>query len=344
MHTAHHRRRHLLMLLLGWPLLSVLANSGRISRWLDFGATTLQIAGAMAMWAVLGMAMSAALWLPWRRWMARSPLTTGRLLVLVALCLVAGVGFEAIQAWLDWPIPVGEPPKGRAPRSAWSRAFVPGVALFSWFAVQHLLETLERLGAERERALQAESLATEARLAMLRNELNPHFLFNAMNSIIGVIEEDPPKAQRMVRQLSGLLRHTLGGPTTSTLQAEVEVAQKYLAIEQVRFEERLRVEVDVPAALATYPVPPMLLQPLVENAIKHGMGVVPLTVRIDAQTHQGGLRVRVVHPGRLGPLGRGVGLRNLRDRLALVDGDASFELSDGDGQVVAAITLPGPRP
>lgn len=336
------RSRLLFMLFVGWPLLSVLANGGRIAHWLDmWEATALQIAGEMALWALLGMALSAALWLPLRRWLGVHPLTGSRLLVLVALCVAVGLGFSIVDEWVHWPMPEPPPPpEGRPPRPFWAHAFIPGAAMFAWLAVQVLMDSYERLASERERALRAETLATESRLALLHNELNPHFLFNALNSVIGVISEDPPRAQRMVRQLAGLLRHALRGPEVSTLGDEVDVAIQYLAIEQVRFEDRLQVGVDLPDALASSPVPPMLLQPLVENAVKHGMGEGVLTVRIEAAAAGDAMIVRVANAGRLGPLDRGVGLRNLRDRLAVRPGGGRLDLSQEGADVVATLTLP----
>jgi two-component system, LytTR family, sensor kinase len=328
------------MFFLGWPLFSVLANTGRATRWMERGMTAPQVLGEMLLWAGLGIAMSAVLWFPWRRWMADAPLSGWRLLGLVALCGVAGIGFEAVRLAIEWPAFDPHLPKGRAP-AAWARAFIPGVAMFSWVAVHYLLDTSERLGEERERALKAEALATEARLAMLRNELNPHFLFNAMNSIIGVIGEDPSRAQKMVRQLSGLLRHSLTGPESSTLGAEIEVALKYLGIEKVRFEERLQVEVRVDEALQQVPLPSMLLQPLVENSVKHGMGEGVLTVTLEAEGVGEDLVLWVRNQGRLGDGDGGVGLRNLRERLQLLPSAGRLEIAQVGPDVVATVTLPG---
>lgn len=118
-----------------------------------------------------------------------------------------------LMLFLGWPLPEPPPPpEGRPRHGLWAHAFTPGAAMFAWVAVISLMDTFERLGQERARALEAEALASEARLAMLRDELNPHVLFNALNSVIGVISEDPPRAQQMVRPLSGLLRHSLRGP------------------------------------------------------------------------------------------------------------------------------------
>lgn len=342
------------MFFLGWPLLSVLANSGRASRWLEMGVSGPEILGEMALWAALGMALSALIWFPWRRWMAEANMNAWRLLALVVICALSGVALEAVMRAVDWPSALIGPPPGRPERSAWTHAFAPGVAMFSWVLVHYLMDTFERLGVERERALRAESLATEAQLTMLRNELNPHFLFNALNSIIGVISEDPKKAQSMVRQLAGLLRHTLRGPSVSTLGAEVEVAMKYLRIEQLRFEERLEVEVALPEELSACPLPPMLLQPLVENAIKHGPNQGTMRLHLQAEVKDSALHIQIRNTGQLkkGQLKEGqlkesqagVGLRNLRERLSIHSAGGHFELFQQGPEVVALLTLPMDTP
>jgi signal transduction histidine kinase len=331
------RRRVLWMLFGGWPLLSLLANGGRMHRWLGpMQATTTEVLGEMFVWAALGIVLSVAVWSVWRRWMAEAELSSGNVVVLFGLCVVAGLVFESAERSIGWPMAYDLGPRGRM-RPSWTQAFLPGAAIFAWVSTQILLDTQERVAATRARALRAEALATESRLTMLRHELNPHFLFNALNSIIGVISEDRAKAQHMVRQLAGLLRHALYSPEVSTVTAEVAVAERYLAIEQLRFEERLQVAVDVAPEVAEVPVPAMLLQPLVENAVKHGMGEAPLHIRIEAQPDGARTALVVRHRGTLGPTDRGVGLRNLRDRLAL--DDSAFDIAQLDDDVVATIRV-----
>ncbi len=133
-----------------------------------------------------------------------------------------------------------------------------------------------RLAAERyERALrerEISQLATEAELRALRAQINPHFLFNALTTIGYLIQAAPPKALQTLLRLTALLRAGLRSEGTfTTLGRELEVIEAYLDIERARFEERLRVEIDVPADLRHLPLPPLVLQPLVENAVKHGI-------------------------------------------------------------------------
>ena len=159
---------------------------------------------------------------------------------------------------------------------------------------------------------------------------------------------DPDGAVRVVTLLGDLLRSTLaaGDSATIPLRAELELLEPYLAIERIRFSDRLTVEVDVEGAVATVPVPEFLLQPLVENAIRHGVGnrAGPGTIRISARRDGGSAVIRVEDDGA-GPdpeVADGVGLGTTRERLATLYGDAaSLRLSSGpDGGTVAEVRLP----
>jgi LytS/YehU family sensor histidine kinase len=187
----------------------------------------------------------------------------------------------------------------------------------------------------------------DARLQALEAQMNPHFLFNCMNSIRALVIEDPPRAQDMVTRLSNVLRHSLRQSEEHTvpLVTEVEAVTDYLALEKVRFEDRLRVEVSVDQQAEQVQVPPMLLQTLVENAVKHGIAQVTeagsLSVR--ATRHSGSLRLEVINSGRLQQPAPGtqMGLANIRERLRLLYGDrASLDLRDGSGSVTATVILP----
>lgn len=212
--------------------------------------------------------------------------------------------------------------------------------------------TLERYEVQlREEEMQ--KLAAEAELRALRAQINPHFLFNALTTIGYLIETAPPRALRTLLRLTGLLRGVLRpeGEFT-TLGRELELVEHYLDIEHERFEERLRVRIDVPAELRTVPLPALVLQPLVENAIKHGVapsvqgGEVTITARrLEAPPAMLALTVR--NTGKpLGPdIGQGdghVGLANVERRLAGHYGtQATLSLTaDATQATVAEIRLP----
>ncbi|WP_223643564.1 sensor histidine kinase [Corallococcus sp. EGB] len=208
----------------------------------------------------------------------------------------------------------------------------------------------EKQAGERAR-LEARALAHEARLQALRYQLNPHFLFNALNSLRATITEDPGRAQTMVTQLAELLRSTLTGPQQALipLEQELEGIHSYLALEKVRFEERLQVEWAVSPAAAQALLPALTVQPLVENALKHGArrGAV-LHVALRATLEADELCLEVANTGTLrraadahaAPASMGIGLRNVQERLAvLFPGRHAFCLEEHDGWVRATLRL-----
>jgi LytS/YehU family sensor histidine kinase len=129
----------------------------------------------------------------------------------------------------------------------------------------------------KQKQVRLELALREAELRALEAQINPHFLFNCLNSIRALVIEDPPKAQDMITRFATLLRYNLNHESRHTvpLSAEAEVVADYLALEKVRFEDRLRLQIAIDPAVASLPVPPMILQTLVENALKHGIARLP---------------------------------------------------------------------
>jgi hypothetical protein len=200
----------------------------------------------------------------------------------------------------------------------------------------------------REKEAQVELSLREAELSALEAQVNPHFLFNALNSIRGLVVENPALAQDMITRLSNLLRHNLrhGLHHTVPLAAELDVVSDYLAIETMRFDERLRVEMTVTPRAQTVVVPSMVVQTLVENAVKYGIAPLAsggdLTIRGDIDG--GRLVLEVENTGRLadpGPDATRVGLANARERLRILYGDrAQLDLTERNGRVAATLRIP----
>ena len=170
------------------------------------------------------------------------------------------------------------------------RVFLDAAALTAARRIDAIRLSLERFD-QRIRQEEMERLAAEAELRALRAQINPHFLFNALTTIGYLIETAPPRAVKTLQRLTSLLRSVLRSEgELTTLGREVELVEHYLAIERERFEERLDVAVDVPAALRPLPVPCLLVQPLVENAVKHGIaravhgGEVRVEARLDGSS------------------------------------------------------------
>ncbi len=217
--------------------------------------------------------------------------------------------------------------------------------------VAHAIRFYERTQARQRRETELEARLAQARLQALRMQLNPHFLFNTLNSIASLVHEQP-QAEEMIEALSSLLRLTLNASDRQevTLREELHFLDHYLLIEQIRFGDRLRVEKQIDAAALDTRVPILILQPLVENAVKHGIEsqIAPGLVRITAERAGELLLLRVEDNGRgpavsaKGALKEGVGLSNTRSRLNELYGDrASLRLAPGGtGGFLAEIQLP----
>jgi LytS/YehU family sensor histidine kinase len=189
----------------------------------------------------------------------------------------------------------------------------------------------------------------DAELRALRIQLNPHFLFNALNSIRSLVESNPPRAREAVTLLANLLRSALSSSENEMLplSREISAVKNYLALEEIRFEDRLRTLFEVAPETEDAMVPAFSVQTLVENAIKHGVSshIDGALIRIEASLRRGKLLIQVSNtPGRLSSRnnGPGLGLKNLRSRLALhFDGNAEMDLeADGSNTVTARLLLP----
>ena len=210
--------------------------------------------------------------------------------------------------------------------------------LFIWCSLYFSIKQWQQSSEERERLLRVESEVREARLLALRYQLNPHFLFNSLNAVSTlVLDGNAPAATRMLAQIGDLLRTSLDSEVTAevTLSQELAFTEGYLAIEQTRLGERLRIDIAVPLETRDALVPNMLLQPLVENAVRYGVapliegGWIAIKSALDADR----LRIVIGNSGRRGEgeqkkNGNGIGLGNTAERLKTLYG-ANFEFSLG---------------
>jgi signal transduction histidine kinase len=203
----------------------------------------------------------------------------------------------------------------------------------------------------REKEVRLQLAVREAELRALEAQLNPHFLFNSLNSIRALVVENPPLAQDMLTRLANILRYNLHRDPMHTipLASELEAVTDYLALEGVRFEDRLRVEFAIDPAAAQVAVPPMLLQTLVENALKHGIARLPSggEIVIRAALQSGAMLLEVENSGQIAASAPGatqVGLANTRERLRILYGDAArLDLANRAGdRVTATVRIPRP--
>ena len=194
----------------------------------------------------------------------------------------------------------------------------------------------------------ATKLAAEARLSSLESRIHPHFLFNTLNSISALIREDPRRAERMVERLAALLRYSLEWTARRTvpLQQELRMVEDYLEIEKSRFGDRLHYSIDVPSAAAALEVPPMAVQSLVENSIKHAISTSRQggTIRISARLDAGLLLLEVSDDGPgfdAASLIPNHGLENLKERLtALFNGSGRLGIERRENRTVVCLTVP----
>ena len=195
---------------------------------------------------------------------------------------------------------------------------------------------------------QLQSSLREAKLQALESQLNPHFLFNSLNSIRALVEMDPVRAQDMLTRLANVLRNSLLQDVKHTvpLGQELQIVSDYLALETVRFGDRLQAVVRVDEAAANCLIPPMVLQTLVENAVKYGVGQARGAgeLRIDATVQDELLQLKVENSGSLRestPEAIRLGLNNIRERLSLLYRDrAKLQLDSDSGWVRATVSIP----
>jgi two-component system sensor histidine kinase AlgZ len=246
----------------------------------------------------------------------------------VLLALAAGV------AWLAW-VPIVA-----LGLSAWTPPRALAVPLCGAALALPLVLWLRR----REQAVQPAD--TAARLALLQSRIRPHFLFNALNTAIALVRVDPARAEAVLEDLAQLFRVALSQPRPAMrLDDEIELAQRYLAIEQVRFGERLHIAWDIDPAAGRAAVPPLLLQPLVENAVRHGVEPSPEGGRIRVRTRARRGQAEIVIDNTVGRTagtpGNGMALANVRERLRLLhDVAAQFESHAVDGGWQVRVVVP----
>jgi two-component system, LytTR family, sensor kinase len=217
-----------------------------------------------------------------------------------------------------------------------------------WFLVYIVYHYVDKNRKDQLDRLKLESTVKELELKTIKSHINPHFIFNSLNSIRALVDENPERARKAITELSNILRSSMQAEKseTVTLQREMDIVEDYLALEHMRFEERLKVEMDIDPDTLGQPVPPMMLQTLVENSIKHGISklVNGGVVRIVADFKGDNLELLVQNTGQLNGMrnGDGFGIKSTEDRLNLMyQGKATFEIKNIDNNMVESkVTMP----
>jgi two-component sensor histidine kinase len=308
-------------------------------------------------------------WLPWALATPvvmylghRFPPLTLRPLSIWLIHLAAGTAINCVSAaWrasMDVAMnPWANPAGPGSFTSLWSQAFNNGllatiIFYASILSIGYVIESRERLANQQAEAARLNEQLSKAQLDALRHQLEPHFLFNALNAVAGLVREQRnDDAVNMIAGLSDLLRHVLQDSRRQqvTLREELELLDKYLAIQKVRFSDRLQVDANIPPELLQAQVPSLLLQPIVENALKHGIAKRAQggQVRLEAARLNGHLRLSVYNDGPQLSAGwqnnpSGVGLSNLVTRLRSLYGEKfEFSLASRDARgVEASVSVP----
>ncbi len=302
-----------------------------------------QMVGA-AIWVL------CTLWLLW--WTARTPIERERwvaplaslLFAVLAVVIFRSVAVVALAPWVQWYNP--PPPWGALLVSSMLRNFLVGCVIVG---VGHAVVYAQRSRTRERQAQVLQEQLTQARLDALSAQLNPHFLFNALNSIAEMVHHNSDAADRMLVQLGGLLRHSLESSRQqhTSLHDELDAIDCYIGIEQVRWGDRLQFSRDISEGALFAQVPRLMLQPLVENAVTHAVAHrnAPCKVEVRAACEGDRLVLEVIDDGACAPVkpGFGMGLANTRARLECLYGEAQAldieVLPDGGTRVRVSLPL-----
>lgn len=295
----------------------------------------------------------SALWVCRANPLASSPPERVVLVAAVASGTATAVWVVVAAAWATTLAAVAH--VGPDTRGLWRDLATLAVAGFVLYlqsmAAHYVMLTVETAREAERRVLESQVAAREAELRALRAQLHPHFLFNSLNSISALAGADPEGARRMCQRLGDFLRTSLalGARERVALEDELTLARHYLEVEQVRFGDRLRVREGVTPEARCCLVPPLLIQPLIENAVKHGVAdrTEGGTVEIDACTRDGRLEIVVRNPrDPAAPprRGQGLGLDNVRRRLSTLDPRiARMDVERDEQSFRVQLTLPAMR-
>jgi LytS/YehU family sensor histidine kinase len=222
------------------------------------------------------------------------------------------------------------------------------IVVLSWSMIYFIFQLFSNYKQSEVEKWQLEAAVKDAELIALKSQVNPHFIFNSLNNIRSLVVENPEKARDMITHLSGLLRYSIqfNNKERVSLEDELEIVQNYLNLESIQYEDRLQYKLEIKPETLEMQIPPMAIQLLVENAIKHGISNLPdgglINIRSSLENHK--LVVEVINSGQLkeGIQGTGIGLKNASDRLKLLFGKLSdLKISNlNDEYVSASFSIP----
>ncbi|MEO6584551.1 MAG: histidine kinase [Ferruginibacter sp.] len=275
-----------------------------------------------------------------------------QILYFIGLTLVFSVLLGTISESIDYLL--GYNPERLQKFSRPERLFLSSFnalwLMLIWNMIYFIYHYVESNRRQQLDTLQLEATVKSLELKTIKSHINPHFIFNALNSIRALVDENPERARRAITELSNILRSSMQAEKMETvpLKQELDIVKDYLALEHMRFEERLQIEMNIDEDTLLQPIPPMMLQTLVENAIKHGISknVQGGLIRINSDFKDNHYELVVQNSGRLNGTvikdSEGFGIKSTQDRLNLLyQGRANFQIQDIPGGLVESkITMP----
>lgn len=345
--SGPHRRYRLWLVVTGWTTVAVIeavALHASAAAPFEHGFPNLVFSHT-----VLGI-------LVWQVWRAHARLALWKRRPLHAVSVHLPLGVGALTVWgaaetTFMRLRYGENFWQIVYADSWALQLLGVVFLYTAAAgLGVIVQSFDREQLRQQREAELELVARDAELTAIKSQLQPHFLLNALNSILALVEHDPTRAKAMLERLASFLQSGFDRPDEPLvlLHRELDTVRDYLKIEQVRFEDRLRFTIEADGKTGQVPVPPFLLQPLVENAVKHGIQPHPRPGEVRVTAHRRGARVHVaVSDTGSGPNashgtgGRGIDLTRRRLRAAYGDDGASLTMSlEEGGGFTVSLDLP----
>ena len=332
----------------------------QIAGWFSYGLTILFFASILdkelnpifyprlALNLTIGILITHLLRETMHRLSLRPPMPTNQWWKLVLLLFVFSIINSFSTSYLADVLKLYEPDRNIALSRRFLLSIIFDTPIFLvWMSVYVLWHYIEFTNTEEIKKVRLETMIKELELKTIKSQINPHFIFNALNSIRALVDEDPKRARQAITELSNILRSSIQVDKVeiASLEKELDIVKDYLALEYIRFADRLKIVYEVEPNTLSHQIPPMMLQTLVENAIKHGLGKQPgdCTIKVISKLENDKLVLIVQNTGLLQPSEKdGFGLQSTRERLnILYRGQAIFEIFQcAPNEVTAKLVIP----
>lgn len=332
----------------------------QISGWFSYGLTILFFAfildkelnpifyPKLALNLTIGILITHLLRETMHRFSLRPPMPSNQWWKLVLLLFAFSIVNSFSTSYLADVLKLYEPDRNIVLKRRFLFSLIFDTPIFLvWMSVYVLWHYIEYTNSEEIKKVRLETMIKELELKTIKSQINPHFIFNALNSIRALVDEDPQRARQAITELSNILRSSIQVDKVeiTSLEKEIDIVKDYLALEYIRFADRLKVVYELEPKTLSHQIPPMMLQTLVENAIKHGLGKQPgdCTIKIIFTLENDKLVLIVQNTGLLQQTQKdGFGLQSTRERLnILYRGQAIFEIYQCEpNEVTAKLVIP----